>query len=133
MRARSPGRAELARRHPLENERGAPVVGIDRAHLLGRGASRLQVTGLQRRLCGGQQPFEEAAEHRLRGGPDIGHQRHRRAQCHPVSWSPATSGESWHGESASLSDGLRSVIRHGASSVRIGELTAARFRRSRPR
>jgi hypothetical protein len=31
----------------LEDHRGSPVVGVDRAHLLGRGTSRLQVAGLQ--------------------------------------------------------------------------------------
>ena len=61
------------RRDPLEDGRGAPVVRVDRPDLLGGGARRLQVAGLERRLRSGEEPFEESAEHRLGRRRHVGH------------------------------------------------------------
>ena len=70
--------------------RGTAVVGVDGAHLLGGGAGRLEITGGQRCLGGGQQPFEQAAEPRLGRTFERGHGRLVRGAAQPLS--PSRSG-----------------------------------------
>ena len=52
------GRAELSSSHPLQNEGGTPVVGIDGTHFFGGGTRRLEIACRQRGLRGIQQSFE---------------------------------------------------------------------------